>query len=81
MAISSVNYNLNASWGAYNQKLTKATKEKLDSLGISYTDNMTEAEGKRLIQTAQQTEKSSNQNSSLNSSQSSSFFKPTKFLK
>jgi len=52
MAISSVNYNMMASYGAYNQKLTSATKAKLDELKIAYSPEITEAEGKKLIQKA-----------------------------
>jgi len=52
MSIRSINYNINSSVGAYSQKLTPATKNKLDELGISYNANTTEAEGKALIQSA-----------------------------
>ena len=52
MSIGSVNYNINASYGAYNQKLTAATKRELDDAGIPYNQNTTEQEGKMLLQRA-----------------------------
>lgn len=51
MGISTVNMALGNSYGAYNQKLTQATKQELESLGLQYNPNITEAEGKKLIQT------------------------------
>ena len=62
MVISSINLAMGASsYGAYNQKLTSATKAELDKLGIVYDANMTEAEGKSLVQKAK-AEKSQNEN-------------------
>ncbi len=49
MNINSVNIALGASYGAYSQKLTQQTKEKLESLNIPYEKNITEDEGKKLI--------------------------------
>ena len=63
MAISSVKYNLANSFGAYNQKLTQETREKLIELNITFSANTTEAEGKRLISASQS--KSANENSNM----------------
>ena len=52
MSIRSINYNIGASYGAYNQKLTASTKRKLDEAGIPYNPNMTETEGKELLANA-----------------------------
>ena len=49
MSISSINLAYGASYGAYNQKLTQATKQQLEELGIAYDKNITEQEGRRLI--------------------------------
>ncbi|MBR2068277.1 MAG: hypothetical protein IJ877_00810 [Candidatus Gastranaerophilales bacterium] len=49
MSINNVNIAMGASYGAYNQKLTQATKAELDKLGIPYNPNITEQEGKALI--------------------------------
>ncbi len=50
MAISNVNMLANASsFGAYNQKLTQTTKQKLEELGIQYNSNITEKEAQKLI--------------------------------
>jgi len=49
MGISSVNMALGASYGAYSQKLTQATKQALEVLGIPFSPSITEEEGKRLI--------------------------------
>lgn len=70
MTISSINLAMGASsYGAYNQKLTSATKAELEKLGIAYDPNITEAEGKKLIQQkkTQDTQKSSQENSNQNS--------------
>ena len=53
MAISSIKYNLANSYGAYNQKLTQETRDKLIELGIQFSASTTEAEGKRLIAAAE----------------------------
>jgi len=52
MSIRSINYNINASYGAYNQKLTSSTKKQLEEAGIPYNNNTTESEGKRLLASA-----------------------------
>ena len=50
MTISSINMAMSASsWGAYNQKLSQATKQKLDELHISYNENTTEEQARALI--------------------------------
>ena len=59
MGISSINLAMGASYGAYNQKLTQATKNMLEQLGIPYNQNITEDEGKRLIK-AHEAEKGEN---------------------
>ncbi len=52
MTISSVNYNINTSYGAYVQRLSAATKQKLTELCIPFSDNTTEQEGRALIEKA-----------------------------
>ena len=52
MSIRSINYNMNASYGAYNQKLTSSTKKQLEEAGIPYNNNTTESEGKKLLASA-----------------------------
>ena len=49
MSIKSINIAMGASYGAYSQKLTQATKQELDKLGIPYNQAITEAEGKKLL--------------------------------
>ncbi len=51
MAISNINLAMSASsYGAYEQRLTSATKAELERLGIPYDPNKTtEAQGKALI--------------------------------
>jgi len=70
MSVRSINYNFGASYGAYNQKLTSQTKKELEEAGISYNQNTTEAEGRRLLQSAKSNNEQSlfqgqNPNSSL----------------
>lgn len=83
MAISSINLAMSASsYGAYNQKLTATTKTELDKLGIIYDPNITEAEGKALIQKANLKEAQNNNKSSLfgNKQQTSDLFEKAKEL-
>ena len=61
MSIRSINLAYGASYGAYSQKLTQATKHKLEALGLSYNPNITEDEGKKIIQ-AYQAQKRENAN-------------------
>ncbi len=50
MTINNIQLALGASsYGAYNQKLTQTTKQKLEELGIQYNQNITEQEAKKLI--------------------------------
>lgn len=49
MGINSIKLAYGASYGAYNQKLTPETKQKLESLGIPFNSNITEQEGKNLL--------------------------------
>jgi len=66
MGISSINLAMGASsYGAYNQKLTAATKAKLDESGIIYNSNITEQEGKALLLKAESIKNSQN-NQNLN---------------
>ncbi len=48
--INNINLAMGASsFGAYNQKLTNATKAKLEELGIVYNKNITEAQAQQMI--------------------------------
>jgi len=49
MGIKSINIAMGASYGAYTQKLTRATRQQLEQLGIPFDSNITESEGKNLI--------------------------------
>ena len=63
MAISNVNIAMGASsFGAYQQKLTQATKQELEKLGITYNPSITEQEGKALI-AQKRAQEAHNQNS------------------
>ncbi len=78
MTISSINLAMGASsYGAYNQKLTSATKAELEKLGITYNPNITEAEGKKLIQQkkTQDTQNNSEHNLGQNTNKDSLFEK------
>ena len=58
MTISSINMAMGASsYGAYNMKLTQATANKLNELGIPYDPNITESQGQQLLRTAQASQK------------------------
>lgn len=74
MGISTVNMALGASYGAYNQKLTQATKQELESLGVQYNPNITEEEGKKLVKAfkLQNDKKSNNETLEQNAQNSKS---------
>lgn len=84
MGISSINYALGASYGAYSQKLTQATKSKLEALGIPYDPKISEEEAKKLIIKTQAPEKEKQaHNESLfqqNNNNSNSLFERLKKL-
>ena len=69
MGIHSINLAYGASYGAYNQKLTQKTREKLEALGISYTQNISEKDAQKLIQAfeSQKEQETSNQGMFLGS--------------
>lgn len=82
MTISSINLAMGASsYGAYNQKLTSATKAELEKLGIQYNPNITEAEGKKLIQqTKTQNTENNSENGTTKNNQKDSLFEKAKEL-
>ena len=82
MGISSINLAYGASYGAYSQRLTQATREKLETLGIPYKQNISEEEGKKLIKTfeAQKQENANQKNMFQNSSSSNDLFEKAKKL-
>lgn len=82
MGISSVNIAMGASYGAYNQKLTQGTKQKLEALGIPYNLNITEEEGKKLIRTyeAQKRQDANQENLFQNPSSGNDLFEKAKKL-
>lgn len=49
MGISSINIAMAGSYGAYNQKLTEATRKQLEALGMPIDRNMTESEGRKIL--------------------------------
>ncbi len=75
--ISNINLAMSgSSYGAYSQKLTQATKQKLDELGITYSNDMTEQEGKKIIaqyQTSKSENSSNNSSSMFNQNQSTDY--------
>lgn len=82
MGISSINLAMGASYGAYNQKLTQATKNMLEQLGIPYNQNITEDEGKRLIKAHEAQKRENAQQDSMfqNQSNSNDLFEKAKKL-
>lgn len=81
MGISSINM-MGASWGAYNQKLTQQTRQKLEALGISYAENINENEAQKLIKAYEAQKKQDTNNQSLfqNQSNSNDLFEKAKKL-
>ncbi len=80
MGISSVNYNLMNSYGAYNQKLTQETKEKLLELKIPFNANTTESEAKRLIAAQEANNQKQDNNLFSKNEQKSDLFEKAKSL-
>lgn len=82
MGISSINLAYSASYGAYNQKLTQSTRQKLEALGIPFNQNITEEEGKRLIKAyeAQKREDANQQGMFQNPSNTNDLFEKAKKL-
>ena len=73
MGISNVNMALGASYGAYSQKLTQATRNQLVELGIPFSENITEEQAKKLINSWKATnDKNAKQESTFAGSNSSS---------
>ena len=65
MTVSSISTSMSATqWGAYQQKLSEATKAELEKLNIPYTDSTTESQAKILIDKAkeQQAQEETNSN-------------------
>ena len=77
MTISSINISMGASYGAYNQKLTQATKNKLEELGITYNPGITEAAAQKLIKSV---ETKNNSNTQQEKNKESDLFKKAKNL-
>ena len=78
MAVNSINLAMSAtSYGAYNQKLTKQTQEELTRLGIVYDPNISERQGRLLIQKAktQEAQKENQNNNSGNQNKNDLFEK------
>lgn len=82
MGISSISYAMGASYGAYSQKLTQDTKQKLEELGIPFNSNISEQEGKKLIKAYEASKnENANQNSLFqNQTNSNDLFKKAKKL-
>lgn len=82
MGITSINLAYGASYGAYSQKLTQSTKQKLEALGIPFNQNITEEEGKRLIKAyeAQKHEDANQQGMFQNPSNTNDLFEKAKKL-
>ncbi len=71
MTIGSINIAMGASYGAYQQKLTQATKQKLEELNIPYNSNVTEKEAQKLIKAYQAQKEDSTKKNSLSQDSSS----------
>lgn len=82
MGISSIKLAYGASYGAYNQKITQQTREKLDALGIKYPQNISENDAQKLIKAHEaQKKQEANQNSLFqNNSDSNYLFEKAKKL-
>ena len=65
MNINSINLSMGASWGAYSQKLTQETQEKLENLGITVNGNISEQEGKRLLKLKEASKNSNSQENKM----------------
>lgn len=72
---------MNASWGAYNQRLTQQTKEALEQLGIPYNSNITETEGKMLLKAHKNEQSKNDNNNSFQQGSNSSDFLFKKAIK
>ena len=82
MGITSINLAYGASYGAYSQRLTESTRQKLEVLGIPFNSNITEQEGKNLIK-AYEAQKQQEQNKDSlfqNPSNSNDLFEKAKKL-
>ena len=82
MGISSINLAYSASYGAYSQRLTQATRQKLEALGIPFNCNISEDEGKKLIKAheAQKRENTQQEGMFQNPSNSNDLFEKAKKL-
>ncbi len=82
MSINSINIAMSGSYGAYNQKLTQETKNKLLELNIPFDSNITEAQGRALLRNAQikQNKDSTNRGLNQNSESKSDLFKKAQEL-
>ena len=82
MGISSINIAMGTSYGAYNQKLSESTKQKLEELGIQYNSNITETQAQKLISTfqAQKNAQNEKKNTSSNNNQQNDLFERAKKL-
>ena len=80
MGISSINIAMGSSYGAYNQKLSESTKQKLEELGIQYNSNITETQAQKLISTfqAQKNAQNEKKNTSSNNNQQNDLFERAK---
>ena len=82
MGIRSINLAYGASYGAYNQRLTQATRQKLEALGIPYNQSISEEEGKKLIKSfeAQKQENANQKGMFQNQTSSNDLFEKAKKL-
>ena len=73
MAISSVSMGMNGTqWGAYKQKLSQATKDEMERLGIPYNDSTSESQAKTLIQQAKLQDNKNNNTTNNNTANNNS---------
>ena len=81
MAINSVSMSMNGTqWGAYTQKLSQATKDEMDRLGIPYNDSTSESQAKMLIEQAKTQQDKNNNTSNNNASSQNSLLEQAKKL-
>ncbi len=80
MSVNSINISMGASYGAYNQRLTQETKNKLIELGIPFDNTISEQQGQNLIKNAQKSANSNNNTKKDNNQSKNDLFEQAKAL-
>ena len=80
MSVNSIRTLMGTAYGAYNKKLTQETRAELMKLGIPFDSNITENEGKRLLNIYKSNNSSANQQNLQNNNQQNGLFEKAKKL-